>query len=440
MPDTQDKKPKACGWQLRLWLWLRPLLQPLMRRVLSRRLAQGREDPARMGEKLGEATLPRPDGRLVWLHAVGLGEVMALRPLIAQMQAQAPDLRFLITSTARSSAGVIAQNLPEGALHQFLPLDGPDFVAKFLDHWRPALSVWSEQDLWPGVICDTARRGIPLAWVNARMNAESLRKRKRLSGLYRDVMARFSLIEAQDRDSALNLRSLGAQAVREGRSLKPAAEPLGADTAQCALMHERLAGRAVITAASTHPADEAVLIPAFRAIVARDPGALLILVPRLPARAPGIATALEAAGLSHIRRSQGGLPGPDTNVWLADSFGELGLWYRLASRAFVGGAMGETGGHNPWEAVCLGLSVLHGPNVANFARDYADLTAAGLAQAIPPDPTVLEAALSAPPSGSREKAEALVSSARAALQPLAGDLVALIKAPAIKAPVTGGQP
>lgn len=426
MPFANNQSPKADGWQLRLWLWLRPLLQPLMRRVLRKRLTQGREDPQRMGEKLGEATLPRPPGRLVWLHAVGLGEVMALRPLIAQMRGLAPDLRFLITSTARSSAGVIGQNLPEGAEHQFLPLDGPDFGARFLDHWQPSLSVWSEQDLWPGLICDTARRGIPLAWVNARMNDGSLKKRRRLRGLYRDVMARFALIEAQDARSAANLRKLGAAFVREGHSLKPAAEPLGVDRGALTALQASLAGRRIIIAASTHPADEAVLIPAFRDIAAQDPAALLILAPRLPARAGEIAAALDTAGLSHARRSLGETPTPATRVWLADTFGELGLWYRLATRAFIGGAMGETGGHNPWEAVCLGLPVIHGPNVANFAHDYAGLHTAGLATEVPPDPVALSAALAAPLTDATAKAETLVSEARAALQPLATDLVALI--------------
>ncbi|VDC29211.1 3-deoxy-D-manno-octulosonic acid transferase [Pseudogemmobacter humi] len=411
------------GWQLRLWLGLRPLLQPVMRRVLERRLARGKEDPARVGEKRGEATLPRPPGRLVWLHAVGLGEVLALRPLIAQMRAEAPDLHFLITSTARSSARVIGANLPPGCVHQFLPLDGPDFVARFLDHWRPALSVWSEQDLWPGVIHDTALRGIPLAWVNARMNAESHRKRARARGLYRDTLARFALISAQDEATARHLRDLGARAVQVDGSLKPAAEPLGADPAELARARAALAGRKVWVAASTHAADEAVVIQAQAALAQDDPARLMILAPRLPDRADQIAAALTAAGLRFARRSRGEFPGPDAQVWLADSFGELGLWYRLGETAFIGGSFGSLGGHNPWEAVCLGLPVLHGPDTRNFAADYAGLHEAGLARLITPGEAAN--ALRAPATDIRTRARALVEAARARLRPLARDLLAL---------------
>ncbi len=170
--------PAPTGLQLRAYLAARVLAQPLMRRALRRRMARGKEDPARIGERLGQATAPRPEGEVVWVHAVGLGEVLALRPLILALQERAPGLSFVVTSVARSSAQVIAANLPPRCTHQFLPLDGRDFVAAFLDHWRPALSIWSEQDLWPGAIHDCAARGIPLAYVNARMNAESLRRRR----------------------------------------------------------------------------------------------------------------------------------------------------------------------------------------------------------------------------------------------------------------------
>ncbi len=292
----------------RAYMALRVLAQPLMRRALRRRLARGKEDPARMGERLGQPTAPRPEGRVVWVHAVGLGEVLALRPLIQAMQAEAPDLSFVITSVARSSAQVIAGNLPPRCTHQFLPLDGRDFVAAFLDHWRPALSVWSEQDLWPGAIHDCAARGIPLAYVNARMNAASLRRRRRVAGLYRDVLARFALVAAQDEETAASLRSLGADPVVTG-SLKPAAAPLAAEAADVDRLSAALQGRRVWVAASTHAADEAVLIPAQVALWQADPAWLMILAPRLPQRGDDIAAALMAAGLPFARRSAGQVPG-----------------------------------------------------------------------------------------------------------------------------------
>ncbi|WP_444443920.1 3-deoxy-D-manno-octulosonic acid transferase [Rhodobacter capsulatus] len=423
-------RPRPDGWQLRAYLAARPLLQPLMRAVLARRLKQGKEDPARLPEKLGRPTAARPAGRLVWLHAVGLGEVLALRPLIVALQAEAPDLAVLITSTARSSAQVLGTNLPAGAVHQFLPLDGPDFLRGFLDHWRPDLSIWSEQDLWPGAICDTAARGVPLAYVNARIGAGAAAKRARLGGLYRDVLGRFSLIAAQDAGSAGHLRALGAENVRVMRSLKPAAAPLGVDPAELSRFQAALSGRKVWVAASTHAEDEAVVIEAAKALAAQDPAWLLILAPRLPARAETIQDALTRAGLSSSRRSTGGMPDAATQVYLADSFGELGLWYRLARVACVGGSFGPVGGHNPWEAVCLGLPLLAGPVTHNFAADYADLAAAGLAQRIETGPeasATLARAVAETAPAAQDRARALVATARAELEPLARELLALRK-------------
>ena len=172
-----------------------PLAAPLL---LRRRLARGKELPDRWREKLGEPSLPRPDGPLVWLHAVGLGETLALRGLIAAMADQAPAVEFLVTSTTRGSAEVFAANLPLRTRHQFLPLDAPTYLTRFLDHWRPSLSIWTEQDLWPGAVVATSARGIPLALINARMNAEAYARRARGKGLFSNLLARFRLIAAQD--------------------------------------------------------------------------------------------------------------------------------------------------------------------------------------------------------------------------------------------------
>jgi 3-deoxy-D-manno-octulosonic-acid transferase len=217
------------GAQLRLALALAraiPLVAPM---VLKRRVAKGKDLPDRWREKLGKPSQPRPDGPLIWLHAVGLGETLALRGLIAAMAAQSPQAEFLVTSTTRGSAEVLAQNLPPRTRHQFLPLDAPAYLARFLDHWRPVLSVWAEQDLWPGAVTAAAARGIPLALVNARMNAEAYARRRRWTGLYADLFARFALITAQDDATARHLQALGAKDVSVTGSLKAAAPPLAAD-------------------------------------------------------------------------------------------------------------------------------------------------------------------------------------------------------------------
>ena len=361
------------GWQMRAYLALShalPLAAPF---VLRRRLARGREDPARWREKLGETGVARPPGPLVWMHGVGVGEVMALRGLIAAMAERMPALQFLVTSTARSSAQVMGTNLPPRTIHQFLPLDAPRYVAAFLDHWRPGLSVWAEQDLWPCAVMAAAARGIPLALVNARMDAASFARRQRLAGVYRDCLAAFGHLSAQDAQSADHLARLAGRRVEVTGSLKAAAPPLACDEGELVRLRAALAGRPVWAATSTHPGDVEVALSAQRLRMQSEPESLLILAPRDPD------PALDTAGLPLAVRSQ--RQAPVAGVYLADTYGELGLWYRLAPVALVGGGFG-IGGHNPWEAARLGCAVLHGPDVANFAKDYEAFQMAGAARVV----------------------------------------------------------
>ena len=405
-------------WQLAAYLAATRAIPLLAPAVLRRRLARGKEDPARWTEKLGRPSAPRPAGRLVWLHAVGLGEVLALRGLIAALAGQAPDLSFLVTSGTRASAEVLAANLPPRTTHQFLPLDAPGYLARFLAHWRPDLSIWAEQELWPGAVVAAHRAGVPLALVNARMNADSFARRSRGRGLYADLLARFRLIAAQDDATARHLRALGAGEVRVTGSLKAAAPPLAADPARLAALETALAGRALWLLASSHPEDEA-------AALATAPGdRLLVIVPRYPDRGAGIEAAVRATGRSVTRAGAGQTPGP-AQVHIADAFGELGLWYRLAPLALVGGSFGPVQGHNPWEPAALDCAILHGPATANFAADYAQLDGAGAARAV--TAATLPAALSADPAPFAARARALSDAARTSLAPLARDLAGLLR-------------
>ncbi|WP_435257997.1 3-deoxy-D-manno-octulosonic acid transferase [Thioclava sp. FR2] len=390
--------------------------------MLRRRLAKGKEDPARWREKLGLPSLGRPNGRLVWLHAVGLGEVLALRGLISEMSRLAPDLHFLVTSTAKSSAKVMAANLPPRSFHQFLPLDAPVYLERFLDHWRPDLSVWAEQEIWPGAVVALSRRKIPMALVNARITHESYLRRKRAAGLYGDLFRRFSLIAAQEEETASRLTQLGASDVQVAGSLKSAAPPLGVDAAELARLQTILASRKVWVAASTHAADEAEVL---RAVPGLGTEFLTIVAPRDIGRSDEIAAALAEGGISFVRRSLGQVPGAQTKVWLADSYGELGIWYRLAKVALVGGAFGEVGGHNPWEPAVLGVPILHGPNTSNFVVDYDLLDSKNASVLVQPGglaTAVLQPGLEA----MGERARTMAELAKGKLAPLAEDLVALI--------------
>jgi len=367
---------------LRAYLGVVRMLGPLLPGYLRRRLKRGKEDPARWREKLGVAGLPRPEGPLIWLHAVGLGEVMALRGLIAALGRARPDVSFLVTSSARSSAQAFAANTPARTQHQFLPLDAPGPIAAFLDHWRPDLSIWAEQDLWPGAVVATGARGIPMALINARMNARAYAARFRYRSLYRDLYARFAHISAQDAATAGHLEALGAVHVGIIGSLKAGAGPLADQPGDRAALAVVFAGRKLWCAASSHQGDEVVAMAAQAQLFVQDPAWLLIIAPRDPLRRGDIVAGCAGAGLGVAVRSTGGQPTTDDAVYLADSFGEMGLWYRLCRVALIGGGLGATGGHNPWEAAHLGCAILHGPNVSNFAADYAQFEGAGAATVI----------------------------------------------------------
>jgi 3-deoxy-D-manno-octulosonic-acid transferase len=386
--------------------------------LLRRRLAQGKELADRWQEKLGHASLARPDGLLIWLHAVGLGETLALRGLIAALGNACPEAEFLVTSTTRASAEVLARNLPPRTRHQFLPLDAPGYLARFLDHWKPDLSVWAEQDLWPRAVVDTAARGIPLALVNARMNADAFARRRRWSGLYADLFSRFALVTAQDDATARHLAALGARGVRVAPSLKAAAPALSADPAALAAARSALVGRQPLLLASSHPEDEAVLFTALRS---QGPKPCVLVAPRDPHRGAEIATRAAEHGLSATLRSKG--QGPTADLWIVDSFGEMGLWYRLCPVTLIGGTFGATEGHNPWEPAALGSAILHGPRIANFAADFTDLHQAGAAQ--PVQPEGLLAAVSEDHSAMAARAQALVDAAQDTLGPLADELLTL---------------
>lgn len=413
-------------WQTRLWRiasYGLPLLAPF---VLKRRLRDDKEDAERWREKLGEPSQLRPLGRLIWLHAVSLGEVMALRGLIATMHRADPTASFLLTSSTKASAEVIERQMPPRTFHQYLPLDAPRYLDKFLKHWRPDLSIWSEQDLWPNAILATDRANVPLAMVNARMHAPSFRKRQKLAGLYGDLLSRFQLIAAQDVETAHHLAALGAKGVEVTGALKAASPALSAPQEDLDQLTEALEGRKPWLVASAHPEDDEIVLQAAKRLYESDPSRLLIFAPRQPKRAPMVRVRANALGLSVAMRSKGDDP-RKAAVFLTDSFGEMGLWYRLAPVTLIGGSFGPVEGHNPWEPAALGSAILHGPRIANFPADFAQLHAAGAAVSITPETLVSAIEDEATQVHCAEAALALTKAARQGLPPLARRLLAMIR-------------
>ncbi|WP_428377300.1 glycosyltransferase N-terminal domain-containing protein [Lichenicoccus sp.] len=378
-PGRRIARVPAPPASARLW-WLAGSLAELPLRLLLRhRVARGKELAARLGERRGRASLARPPGRLIWLHAASVGETVSLLPLLQALCRLDPALHVLMTTGSLTSQRLLAQRLPElglaaRVLHQFMPLDVPRWLHRFLAHWRPQAVALVESELWPNLIAAVHRRGLPLALLNARMSDRSTRRWQRLPRLSRDLLRHFSWITARSDEDALRLRALGAQDVQTPGDLKQAASALPVDAAELERVRAALGGRPILLAACTHDGEEPVLAAAHALLRLRQPGLLTIIAPRHPERGAGIAGALGGAP----RRALGELPGPAQAFWVCDTLGELGLLYRLSPIAFLGNSLqtairGAGGGHNPFEPARLGCLVATGPLTCNFNAAFEAL-------------------------------------------------------------------
>lgn len=401
---------------LTIYRLARRLLPLVAKRSLMARVAAGREHPKNWIEKMGVPSLPRPNGPLVWLHAVGLGEVLSLRGLIAALHDANPALQFLVTTSSLAAADAFAkQDLPR-TQHQFLPLDAPHYVAVFLDHWSPQIVVWAEQDLWPGLICDVAKRNIPQVLVNARMNNTSAAKHRRLRGAFRKALNHMEFITAQDTQTAQNLTTLGAeQTIAITGGTKAGAPPLAHDPAFLDELQLIAKGRRIWLCISAYIEDVAIAVEAQAIVHQTDPSVLLIIAPR------HIDLVLDMA---IPRRSKG--QAPDGPIWVCDTLGDLGVLYRAADIALIGGTFHAIEGHNPWEAIALGCGVLHGPRTANFASDFAALDDCGAAASVTNAKAIADAILGKTRHPNATNADSLLAVAKGDVAALADRILRLL--------------
>jgi 3-deoxy-D-manno-octulosonic-acid transferase len=358
------------------------LAPPFLNAMLARRARRGKEWPDRLDERRGIDATPRPAGQLLWLHAASVGETMSVLPVLSAFAALAPEATVLMTTGSVTSAGLLGARLPEMGLdrvtHRFVPLDVPEWGARFLDHWRPDAAVFVESEIWPNLLAGCAARRIPLMLLNARMSDRSFDRWRRTGGFARDLFGAFDRVLARNADDATHFRALGARDVIEAGNLKFAAPPLPAPRIELERLRRKLGSRPVWLAASTHPGEEAMMLDVHAGVAERAPGLLTIIAPRHPARGAEVAElAGRMAAPSATGRRSLDQDLPDGGVYVADTIGELGLFFSLAKICFVGGSFVPLGGHNPLEPARLGCAVSAGPFMANFADAAAVLEAAG---------------------------------------------------------------
>jgi 3-deoxy-D-manno-octulosonic-acid transferase len=343
--------------------------------LLDYRLRHGKEHEARVGERRGEPSAPRLPGPLIWIHGASVGEFVAVMPLIERIRAR--GFNVLATTGTVTSAALAEKRLPPGAVHQFIPIDLPAFVTRFLDYWRPDLALFVESDLWPNLIVSAAEREVPIILVNGRMSERSFRRWRHFPRTIEALLTRFDLCLVRTTDDAERFGVLGAPRITTTGNLKLDAPALPFDPAKLTILASATQGRAIVAAASTHPGEESEIIDAHRRLRINFPDLLTIIAPRHPQRGPAIAELAVAARLRCTLRSRGELPGRDDDIYLFDTLGELGLAYQLAPIVFMGGSLVRHGGQNPIEAVKFGAAILHGPHVTNFTEIYDELDGCG---------------------------------------------------------------
>ncbi|MFG1403550.1 3-deoxy-D-manno-octulosonic acid transferase [Xanthobacter sediminis] len=367
------KRSRALPVTLRLYRGASSAAALLTPAWLGYRVRKGKEDPGRLAERRGHASAERPEGALIWVHGASVGEVTCVLPLIENLRARGYEV--LLTSGTLTSSKVAAHRAPEGVIHQFCPLDAAPFVRRFLDHWRPDLVLLAESELWPNLLSELNRRETPVVLVNGRLSTRSAERWGKLPRSAQALLSRVDLCLAQSEDDAQRFRALGAERVEVCGNLKFDVPPPAADPADFAEFTQAIGNRPLLLAASTHPGEDQVVMEAHAILAEQITDLLTVIVPRHPERGGAIVAAAEAAGWAAAQRSRDELPAADADFYVADTVGELGLFYRLAPVSFVGGSLVPRGGQNPIEAVKLGSVVLHGPHVDNFTETYTHLDA-----------------------------------------------------------------
>ncbi len=311
-----------------------------------------------------------PQGTLIWIHGASVGESLAVVPLVTALL-EKPGRHVLVTTGTVTSAQLMAERLPPGAIHQYVPVDSVSSVRRFLAHWQPDLSLFVESELWPNLILETRRRGVPLALVNARLSAKSFGGWSYAPRLARRILSCFDTCLAQDGDIASRLIALGAHDVRISGSLKADTPPMPVDEAAllAALRAARSAARARCSSPQARiPAKTSLVLRAAAALLqAVGTHALTVIVPRHPERGPRSRSLALARGfrLSHVAQRRAP-PSSATEIYIADTMGELGLFYRVAQFAFLGGSLVPHGGQNPLEAGAAGCRGSDGPAHRKF--------------------------------------------------------------------------
>ncbi|MEO0328932.1 MAG: lipid IV(A) 3-deoxy-D-manno-octulosonic acid transferase [Pseudomonadota bacterium] len=344
------------------------LLYPFMGPFLRIRASKGKEDRKRRYERYGYPSAEKPSGPIIWFHAASVGESMAVIPLIEHVNSL--GINTIMTTGTVTSAQIVRKRLPPLCFHQYVPLDLKPALKRFLDHWKPDVAIFTESEIWPMTVLELVERNIPRILVNARMSDRSFKRWNGTSSIGYSLFDNFSHVIAQSDLDAARFRRLGAKQVDISGNLKVDTDSLPYSEDELSGIMKNVGGRPSWVAVSTHDGEEEAVCNAHQFLKNRTPNVFSIIVPRHPDRSDTITQMIQEKGLQVARRSLNQLPGPDTDIYLGDTIGEMGLYLRMAQVAFVGKSLKAKGGQNPLEPAMTKTAIVSGQAVQNFREAY----------------------------------------------------------------------
>ncbi|MBR3676323.1 MAG: 3-deoxy-D-manno-octulosonic acid transferase [Alphaproteobacteria bacterium] len=338
-----------------------------IRRYIEKRKKIGKEDIKRFNERIGRPEKERPEGRLIWLHGASVGESISMLPLINRLLELYPDINVMVTTGTTTSAEVMAKRLPERAFHQYLPIDNPKFTTRFIRYWQPTVALWFESEFWPAMLSSIKRKNIPLILINGRISNKSFKRWQQFEFIIKEILDCFTCCLGQSEEDAYRLRVLGAKDAMCLGNLKYAGLPIPVDQEKKAELVKQIGKRQVWLVSSTHNDEEFKIGRFLKDLQAKHKGLLTIIAPRHPHRGTEIKEKLVADyALNVALRSADEPITSQTDVYIADTIGEMGIWYELSPIVFVGGSLIPHGGQNFMEPSRCRDAVIVGPHMHNF--------------------------------------------------------------------------
>jgi len=342
------------------------LLSPVLVLLFAFRYLKGKEDPKRFKERLGIAGCPRPDGRLIWMHGASVGECLSMLPLIQKLLEEDKNLNIMVTSGTVTSANLMKKRLPKRAFHHYFPIDFMGFTTRLIKHFKPDAVFWFESEFWPNALYAFKKENIPLILLNGRISDKSFKRWQKLPFVIKPLLSCFNLTFGQSPENEERLKKLGSPATACVGNIKCAAPASPYSKEELTKLQKQIGNRLCWCGASTHNNEEEMMADIHLHLKNDFPNLLTICVPRHPDRADKLQDMFEKKGLSVARRSKGQSIKADTQIYLADTIGEMGLLYQLAPLVFVGGSLIKFGGQNMLEPMYWGKVVFVGPYAFNF--------------------------------------------------------------------------